>query len=83
MSNNYFSGDPVHLLVSVLFAGIGAWNLWTAYQYGYVSGRRVRSTRADQPVASWILTSASTVCCVAGLYLVACALLGIPAPWYP
>jgi hypothetical protein len=83
MSNSYFSGDPVRLFVIIVLAGFAAWNLWTAYQYGYVSGHRVRSTRADQPVAFWILTSASAVVCVAGLYLAACALLHVPPPWYP
>jgi hypothetical protein len=71
MSNSYFSGDPTHLVVIVVFAAIGAWNLWTASQYGYVSGRRVRSTRADQRVTVWILVTASAVCCVAGLYFLA------------
>ena len=81
--HSYFSGDPLHFVASIAFAGIGAWNLWTACRYGYVSGRRVNGTRADQPVLFWILTSASALCCIGGLYFMACAVLRIPPPWYP
>jgi hypothetical protein len=83
MSGSYFSGDPLHLVFITVFAVAGAWNLWTASQYGYVSGRFGKTTRANEPVIFWIFVSASAVVCVAGVYFLLCALLRVPPPWYP
>lgn len=83
MNGSYFSGDPIHLIASTIFAALGAWNLWTASQFGYVAGRFGNTKRADQPVIFWLLTTASALVCVAGLYFLACALLHVPPPWYP